>query len=337
MKAFAHVAVLGGGAWGTALAVHLATRSHVRPKVTLYLRSPVQARDCIAARENRRYLPRVTLPPSLAITSSLTDVADAELLIAATPVAGLLPLVQALHATAIAAPLMALSKGFVATPHGSATWSLPHQAIAAQWQHPVGTVTGPTFAVEVAQGLPTALVVGSTDAGLTAAVAALLRSDTLRAYPSDDLAGIEVGGAVKNVFAIAAGASDALGFGDNARAALITRGLAESGRLSAALGGRRETLMGLAGLGDLVLTCTGNLSRNRRVGLGLARGQPLAAIVAEIGHVAEGIEAARATRDLAREFALDMPIVDAVHRVLSEGVSPHDAVLALLGRGPKGE
>jgi glycerol-3-phosphate dehydrogenase (NAD(P)+) len=337
MKAFAKVAVLGGGAWGTALAVHFTTRSHARPRVTLYVRSPVQARDCIAARENRRYLPRVALPPSLAITSRITDVGDADLLIAATPVAGLMSLVQELVGADIAAPLMSLSKGFVATPQDTPAWSLPHRAIAPHWGHPVGTVSGPTFAVEVAQGLPTAVVVGSTDDGLTAGVAALLRSDTLRAYPSDDLAGIEVGGAVKNVFAIAAGASDALGFGDNARAALITRGLAESGRLSAALGGRRETLMGLAGLGDLVLTCTGNLSRNRRVGLGLARGQPLAAIVAEIGHVAEGIEAARATRDLARELALDMPIVDAVHRVLYEGLAPHDAVLALLARGPKGE
>ncbi len=175
---------------------------------------------------------------------------------------------------------MALAKGFVATS-APAQWGLPHERLADGWPHPVGIVSGPTFALEVAQGLPTALVVASTDAALTADVAGLLRGDTLRAYPSDDLAGVEVGGAVKNVLAIAAGASDGLGFGDNARAALITRGLAESGRLSAALGGRRETLMGLAGLGDLVLTCTGNLSRNRQVGLALSRGQPLAAILAE--------------------------------------------------------
>jgi glycerol-3-phosphate dehydrogenase (NAD(P)+) len=159
----------------------------------------------------------------------------------------------------------------------------------------------------------------------------------LRAYPSDDLAGVEVGGAVKNVLAIAAGASDGLGFGDNARAALITRGLAESGRLSAALGGRRETLMGLAGLGDLVLTCTGNLSRNRQVGLGLSRGQPLAAILAGIGHVAEGVVATRAARSLALHHGVDMPIVEAVHRVLYEGMSTRDAVLALLAREPRAE
>jgi len=333
----AHVAVLGGGAWGTALAVHLATRSHARPRVTLYLRSAAQARDCIAARENRRYLPRVPLPASLAVTSELGDVVAADLLVAATPVAGLLPLVDALLAAGAAAPLIGLAKGFVAAAAGSPPWTLPHEALRARWTPPVGTISGPTFAVEVAQGLPTALVVATTDTALTADVAALLRGDALRAYPSGDLAGVEVGGAVKNVFAIAAGASDGLGFGDNARAALITRGLAESGRLSAALGGKRETLMGLAGLGDLVLTCTGNLSRNRRVGLALSRGQPLAAILAEIGHVAEGVAATRAAHELAAHFGIDMPIVDAVYGVLYEKMPPRDAVLALLARGPRAE
>jgi glycerol-3-phosphate dehydrogenase (NAD(P)+) len=333
----AHVAVLGGGAWGTALAVHLATRSHARPRVTLYLRSAAQARDCIAARENRRYLPRVPLPASLAVTSELGDAVAADVLVAATPVAGLLPLVDALRAAGAAAPLIGLAKGFVAAAAASPPWTLPHDALRARWTAPVGTISGPTFAVEVAQGLPTALVVATTDTALTADVAALLRGDALRAYPSGDLAGVEVGGAVKNVFAIAAGASDGLGFGDNARAALITRGLAESGRLSAALGGKRETLIGLAGLGDLVLTCTGNLSRNRRVGLALSRGQPLAAILAEIGHVAEGVVATRAAHELAAHFGIDMPIVDAVYGVLYEKMPPRDAVLALLARGPRAE
>jgi glycerol-3-phosphate dehydrogenase (NAD(P)+) len=333
----ASVAVLGGGAWGTALAIHLATRSHAHPRVALYMRSAAQARDCVAARENRRYLPRVALPASLRIASAIGDIAGVDLLIAATPVAELMPLLDALTQARIAAPLLWLSKGFVATPKGAPPWSLPHQALASRWSHPVGTVTGPTFAVEVAQGLPTALVVATTDAALTQHVAALLRSETLRAYPSDDLPGVEVGGAVKNVFAIAAGASDGLGFGDNARAALITRGLAESGRLSAVLGGKRETLMGLAGLGDLVLTCTGNLSRNRRVGLALSRGQSLAAILAELGHIAEGVQATRAAHDLAKHFAIDMPIVDAVHRVLYEGMAPRDAVLGLLAREPRAE
>jgi glycerol-3-phosphate dehydrogenase (NAD(P)+) len=332
-----NVAVLGGGAWGTALAIHLATRSNARPRVTLYMRSAAQVRDCKAARENRRYLPRISLPPSVALTADFADIAGAELLIAAVPVAELLPLAGALRDASISAPLVSLAKGFVASPAESAGWSLAHAALAPQWNAPIGTVSGPTFAIEVAQGLPTALVVATTDATLTQDVATLLRSDALRAYSSDDLAGIEVGGAVKNVFAIAAGASDGLGFGDNARAALITRGLAEAGRLSDALGGKRETLMGLAGLGDLVLTCTGNLSRNRRVGLALSRGQSLSAILAEIGHVAEGVHATRGAHALARHFGLDMPIVAAVHDVLYGGVSTRDAVLALLARGPRAE
>jgi glycerol-3-phosphate dehydrogenase (NAD(P)+) len=331
----ASVAVLGGGAWGTAFAIHLATRTHGRPRVALYVRSRSQARDLIASGENRRYLPGVALPPEIALTSDLADI-RAEVLFAATPVAQLMALRASLAQAGLSAPLVALAKGFVATS-APAKWELPHERLADGWPHPVGIVSGPTFALEVAQGLPTALVVASTDAALTADVAGLLRGDTLRAYPSDDLAGVEVGGAVKNVLAIAAGASDGLGFGDNARAALITRGLAESGRLSAALGGRRETLMGLAGLGDLVLTCTGNLSRNRQVGLALSRGQPLAAILAGIGHVAEGVVATRAARALALHHGVDMPIVEAVHRVLYEGMSTRDAVLALLAREPRAE
>jgi glycerol-3-phosphate dehydrogenase (NAD(P)+) len=198
-------------------------------------------------------------------------------------------------------------------------------------------VSGPSFAEEVARGLPTAVVVAATEPPLAAELAALLRGDAMRAYESDDFPGVEVGGAVKNVLAIAAGVSDGLAFGHNARAALVTRGLAETGRLSAALGGRRETLMGLAGLGDLVLTCTGDLSRNRRVGLALARGQPLPQILAELGHVAEGVSAARAVRRLAECHGLDMPIADAVHRVLYEGLAPRDAMQALLRREPRPE
>ena len=201
----------------------------------------------------------------------------------------------------------------------------------------MGALSGPSFAAEVARGLPTALSIAATERALADLVAELMRADTLRIYASDDLAGIETGGAIKNVLAIAAGASDGLGFGDNARAALVTRGLAETGRLSAALGGRRDTLMGLAGLGDLVLTCTGDLSRNRQVGLALARGEPLAGILARLGHVAEGVGATRAARALAAHHGLDMPIVDAVHRVLYEGVAPAVAVRDLLRREPRAE
>lgn len=330
------IAVLGGGAWGTAFAVHLATRTRARSRVTLYMRDARQAQAAIAQRENRRYLPGVTLPAEVAITSELASL-RADLLFVATPAAELAALRDALVEARIRAPLVSLAKGFVPAQDEFVRWTLPHRMLAATWPCAVGAVSGPSFALEVARGLPTALVVAASDAALTGEVAALLRGETLRAYPSDDLVGVEVGGAVKNVLAIAAGASDGLGFGDNARAALITRGLAEAGRLSAALGGRPRTLTGLAGLGDLVLTCTGNLSRNRRVGLALARGEPLAAILANIGHVAEGVAAARAARELALSHGVDMPIVDAVHRVLYEGIAPRDAVLALLAREPRGE
>ena len=331
------VAVLGGGAWGTALAVHLAARSHAAPRVLLYLRSPERARECKDARQNARYLPGIDLPTSVDITSDIGAVRAADLLIVTTPVGEVLPLVEALTAAGVTAPLALACKGFVATGQSRAGYALGHEVIATRWPHPVGAVSGPSFAVEIARGLPAALVAATTDAAFTHALAALLRSDTLRCYASDDLPGVGVGGAAKNVLAIAAGASDGLGFGHNARAALITRGLAECGRLSAALGGKRETLMGLAGLGDLVLTCTGDLSRNRRVGLALARGEPLPAILAELGHVAEGVFATRAVRALAQEHRLDMPISDAVHRVLYEGVAPRDAVTALLAREPRGE
>ncbi len=330
------VAVLGGGAWGTAFAVHLATRTHAKPCVTLYMRDAAQARSTTAARENRRYLPDIALPGAVTITSNLADV-QSDVLFAATPVAELAPLALRLADAGVDAPLVSLAKGFVAAQSDRDGWTLPHRMLASRWRCPIGAISGPTFAVEVARGLPTALIVATTDPLLTDRVAQLVRGDTLRSYASDDLIGIELGGAIKNVFAIAAGASDGLRFGDNARAALITRGLAEAGRLSAALGGRMQTLTGLAGLGDLVLTCTGDLSRNRRVGLALARGQPLAAILAGIGHVAEGVSATRAARELALHHRVDMPIVDAVHRVLYEGVAPRDAVLALLAREPREE
>jgi glycerol-3-phosphate dehydrogenase (NAD(P)+) len=332
------ITVLGAGAWGTALAAHLAQRSDAT--VTLWARDVDRARAIAQTRCNERYLPGVTLPDALVVSADLAPALDAALLIAATPVAALPELALALRRSGARAPLVWLSKGFLEVPTTAAIpagVALAHQVLAPLWPAPVGVVSGPSFADEVARGLPTAVAVAATDGSLAAQVGALLRGDTMRAYESDDLAGVEVGGAVKNVLAIAAGASDGLGFGHNARAALITRGLAETGRLSTALGGRRETLMGLAGLGDLVLTCTSDLSRNRRVGLALARGVALPRILAELGHVAEGVAAARAVRRLALHHALDMPIVDAVHRVLCDELSPRDAVLALLRREPRAE
>jgi glycerol-3-phosphate dehydrogenase (NAD(P)+) len=290
----ARIAVVGAGAWGTALACHLASRAHAKPDVVLVARSADRAGEIARDRRNDRYLPGVSLPGALAVDHRPEAVAGADVVIAATPVGALDGLAAALDAAGVRAPLVWLSKGFVAAPGEPAGVSLAHRRIALRWRAPVGVVSGPSFAGEVARGLPTALVAAATDRDVSERVAALLRGDTLRVYGSDDLVGVEVGGAVKNVLAIAAGLSDGLAYGDNARAALITRGLAEMSRLAAAEGGRRETLMGLAGLGDLVLTCTGDASRNRRVGLGLAQGRPLDAILASLGHVAEGVHAARA-------------------------------------------
>jgi glycerol-3-phosphate dehydrogenase (NAD(P)+) len=332
------VAVLGAGAWGTTLATHLARRSDVR--VTLWARDPEQARFIAADRSNARYLPGVRLADTLAVTADVAAIASAEILVVATPIAALPELADRLAAAGARAPLVWLSKGFLAVPVSPgfpAGFALAHQVIAPRWPAPVGIVSGPSFAEEVARGLPTAIAVAATQRPLAARIAALLRADTLRAYESDDITGVEVGGAVKNVLAIAAGASDGLGFGHNARAALITRGLAETGRLSAALGGQRETMMGLAGLGDLVLTCTGDLSRNRRVGLWLASGKTLPGILAELGHVAEGVAATAAVRALAREHRVEMPICDAVHEVLYGGLPPRQAVEALLSREPRAE
>jgi len=331
------VALLGAGAWGTALAVHLAERAAAKPTVTLWTRDAAQASALDRDGVNARYLPGAVLPRAMNITSDLRVAVRAELLVVATPAAALPELVRELAALGAAAPLIWLSKGFVTAPSLPAGVGLAHQVIAPMWPTAVGIVSGPTFAEEVARGLPAALTVAATEPGLAAMVAALLRGDSLRAYESDDVSGVEIGGAIKNVLAIAAGASDGLGFGHNARAALITRGLAETGRLSAALGGKRETLMGLAGLGDLVLTCTGDLSRNRRVGLALAKGQRLPAILAELGHVAEGVTAALAARALAAHHGVEMPICEVVCRVLHEDLPARVAVEELLSREPRSE
>jgi glycerol-3-phosphate dehydrogenase (NAD(P)+) len=332
------IAVIGAGAWGTALAAHLARRPDLA--VTLWARDAAQANAIAATRHNAKYLRGVELPEALAITADLAAVVTAGLLIVGTPVTALPDVARALAAAGASAPLVWLSKGLVPVPASAAHpagVALAHTVLAPMWGAPVGIVSGPSFAEEVARGLPTAVAVAATDPALASRVAAVLRGDTLRAYESDDIAGVEIGGAVKNVLAIAAGASDGLGFGNNARAALITRGLAETGRLSAALGGRRETLMGLAGLGDLVLTCTGDLSRNRRVGLALAEGRSLPQILALLGHVAEGVSTAAGVRALSRHHGVEMPICDAVHAVLYEGLAVRSAVERLLKREPRSE
>ena len=282
------IAILGGGAWGTALACALAARQ----QVMLWARSPEHARQLHQQRTNERYLPGVALPASIVVTSDLPQAVqfvDDGLLALATPTAGLRPMLQALRALGDLPPMLWLCKGFERD-----SGMLPHQIVAVELpQHPSGPLSGPSFADEVARGLPTALTVaGSSD--FCARVTRALHGDALRIYSTQDVVGVEVGGAVKNVMAIGTGIADALGLGNNARAALITRGLAETTRLGVALGARAGTFTGLTGLGDLLLTCTGDLSRNRRIGLALGHGIDLQRALAGLGHVAEGVWSAPA-------------------------------------------
>ena len=318
------IAVLGAGAWGTALAAVLCARH----AVTLWARDGAQADAIARERRNRRYLPEIELPAALAVSALWPEGAD--LLIAATPVAGL----REVAARAAGAPLLWLCKGFE-----SGTGLLPHQVVAEARgkRGPSGALSGPSFALEVARGLPCALTLAAADAAFARSSAGALHGGRLRVYYSSDLVGVEVGGAVKNVMAIAVGIADGLGLGQNARAALITRGLAEITRLGIALGGRAETFMGLAGAGDLILTATGDLSRNRRVGLELARSRPLAEILQALGHVAEGVHTAREVLRLAARHRVEMPITQAVSAVLEGRLAPPEAVEQLLARDPKEE
>jgi len=322
------LAVLGAGAWGTAFAAALSSRH----RVSLWARDPAQAKSIATARRNQRYLPEIALPDSLQIGSDLDEaIAKTELLVAATPVAGLRELLGSLQGTKI--PLLWLCKGF---ERDSA--ALPHEIVAAAGiRAPSGALSGPSFALEVAKDLPCALTLASADAEFAERAAAQLHGGRLRVYHSDDVVGVEIGGAVKNVLAIAVGICDGLGLGQNARAALVTRGLAELARLGVALGGRADTVMGLTGAGDLILTATGDLSRNRRVGLELARGKTLQAIVAELGHVAEGVSSAHATLARAKSCGVEMPISAAVDAVLNGRLTPLQAVERLLARDPKAE
>src|SRR5512133_83982 len=323
------ITVLGAGAWGTAIA---ASRS-ARHELVLWGRDAGQCRDIAAARRNQRYLPEIPLPPQLAIVSGFdAAVSAAELLLLATPTAALGEMLTRL--APLRKPVVWLCKGF--EPQSA---ELPHQ-IAARLLAPgsaYGALSGPSFALEVARGLPTALTLASADADFSQATARALHGPRLRVYFSSDIAGVEIGGAVKNVMAIATGIADGLGLGANARAALITRGLAEITRLGVRLGGRPETFTGLTGAGDLILTCTGELSRNRRVGLGMAEGKRLDEILRELGHVAEGVLTAAAVEKRASQLGIEMPITRSVCAVLFGGVSPRDAVEQLLARDPKGE
>ncbi|MBC8118111.1 MAG: NAD(P)-dependent glycerol-3-phosphate dehydrogenase [Burkholderiaceae bacterium] len=335
-----NVAVLGAGAWGTAIAAALSARH----PVVLYTRSAAHCASLANERTNS-LLPSIALPESIQLTDDLATAASHAahgLTLIATPTDALRSMLRALRAlraapetSAVAAPpsLVWLCKGFEHT-----SGQLPHQIVRDECGDidNAGPLSGPSFAVEVARGLPTALTVAGAPE-FCERVTATLHGEALRIYSTDDVIGVEVGGAVKNILAIAAGISDALELGLNARAALITRGLAEMTRLGVALGGRAETFMGLTGVGDLILTATSDLSRNRRVGLALGRGTTGAAAVADLGHVAEGVRSAHAVLARARELNEAMPITEAVCAVLDGALTPFEALHALLAREPRSE
>lgn len=323
--------VVGAGAWGSALAAALSGQH----RVTLWARDPELRRSLREQRENPRYLPGLRFPDALCIGEDFAAaIADADLLLIATPIAGLRPTLAQLRAAGAAAPLIWACKGLEA---GSG--KLPHQIVADELGSAMlcGALSGPSFAEEVARGLPTAVTLAANDRPFGQRIAVALHSPRFRVYANDDLPGVEVGGAVKNIMAIATGICDGLGLGLNARAALITRGLAEIARFGVALGGQAQTFMGLAGMGDLILTCTGDLSRNRRVGLALAAGRTLAAALAELGHVAEGVGTAREVARLARRLGIEMPITEAVEAILHHDEPARAAVDRLLNRDPKSE
>ena len=325
-----NLTILGGGAWGTALAINASARHATR----LWVRDVEQAQRMRTQRRNERYLNDALLPDALTISTdfdSSVEHARGGLVIIATPMAGLSEMLKRLPSDAPG--ILWLCKGFQ-----EGTGWLGHEVARAVCPDArVGVLSGPSFAIEVAEGRPTALVAASSDAALCDEAVAALHSDSLRIYTSNDPVGVEVGGAVKNVLAIATGIADGMNLGLNARAALITRGLAEMTRLGLALGAQPETFMGLSGLGDLVLTATGALSRNRKVGLLLAEGTPLPQILRELGHVAEGVYSAAMVLRRAQSRNVEMPITEAVVAVLEGHVTPRQAVERLMGREARPE
>ena len=333
MLVAARVAVLGAGSWGTALALLLARNGH---DVRLWGHDLEEVAPLCRERENRRYLPGVPFPARLSAGADLVEaLAGVELALVAVPSHAYGATLTRLR------PLLPMSAGFAwatkGLEHGSGRFLHETTLEVLGRDRPAAVISGPSFAVEVARGLPTAVTVAAWDMTHALRVAAVLHGSNLRAYTSSDVIGVELGGAVKNVLAIAAGIADGLGFGANARAALITRGLAEMVRLGVAVGGQRETFMGLAGIGDLVLTCTDDQSRNRRFGLAIGRGDSAEAASAAIGQVVEGAATVREILRLARRHGVELPITEQVDAVLYRGQSPRRAVENLLARDPKPE
>jgi glycerol-3-phosphate dehydrogenase (NAD(P)+) len=325
------ISVLGAGAWGTALAIHLARRH----AVTLWARNRAHVAEMRSGRANPRYLGDYPFPQDLQVEEELhASLLSADLILSVVPTSGFRDVLREIKASGSKAPVVWANKGLE-----NSTAKLMHEVTGEELPPGQlrGILSGPSFAGELAKGLPTAMTLASADSAFAGEAAAAMHGGSVRVYSSNDVVGVAAGGALKNVMAIAAGISDGMGFGSNARAALITRGLAEISRFGLALGGRPETFMGLAGAGDLILTCTGDASRNRTVGLRLAKGETLQQIITSLGHVAEGVHTTREVFNRARELGVDMPITCEVNAVLSEGRSPRIAVENLLNREQKAE
>jgi len=327
------VAILGAGSWGTALSVHLSRVGH---DVRLWARDPALVADMSARRANAVYLPDVPLPDRVVVTHSLADaLRGAELVVSAIPSHGCRGVIrQAASSIAPRATIVSATKGLE-----GGTMLRMSEVIAQEVHsaHPIVVLSGPSFAIEVARQLPTATLAASASPDATALVQQEFRGPFFRLYGSDDVVGVELGGAMKNIIAIAAGVVEGLGLGHNALAALITRGLAELTRLACAVGGRRETLAGLSGLGDLVLTCTGNLSRNRHVGIELARGRALPEILASMKMVAEGVLTTDAALELGARHGIELPIATQMSEVLSGRSDVRTAIGALMVRPQRAE
>lgn len=327
----AKIAVLGAGAWGTALAMHISQQHQVR----LWARNAGHVSGMRKARANPMYLGDFKFGDNLQVDDDLgAAIQSADLILSVVPTAGFRPILKQINSLSSTQPIVWAHKGL--EPQ---TAKLPHEVAQEELgtKQKWGALSGPSFAAELVRGLPTAVTIASHDADFALTAANLIHGNNLRVYDSKDVIGASVGGALKNVMAIAAGISDGMGFGNNARAALITRGLAEITRFGVALGARAETFMGLAGAGDLILTCTGQYSRNREVGLQLASGKALADVLKGLGHVAEGVYTAREVMHRADSMGIDMPITFEVNQALTHGKSAKQAVMDLLGREQRHE
>lgn len=331
------IVVLGSGAWGTAIALTLSRRGG--HEVTLWAHSADEARVIDSARENTLFLPGIPLPAELAITADLDPIAAAQIVVSVIPSEFLRPTLQRVRGQLHNGQfIVSATKGVEKQTHLRMTQVISQILEPAGILVSIGAVSGPSFAIEVAQGQPTAITVAFSDLQIAQFIQQEFSSETLRLYTSSDVIGVELGGALKNVIAIAAGVAVGMGLGHNSTAALITRGIAEITRLAVACGGRRETLAGLSGIGDLVLTCTGSLSRNRTVGHALGQGRKLPEILESLGgKVAEGVLTCRAALELAREREIEMPITEQMELILEEGKDPREAIRELMLRPGKGE